>query len=457
MDDTLHLTVPFTPFPHQERFLRYEPDDPGEPYKAAILGWYGSGKTSAGALAMLKIILQNPRTEAYGAGAPRAVIMAPTMGILKNATMPVMRQVTPPELIQKEWKGTADMRWLMANGLELAFVSANAEFEGVTLAGMWIDEIQHPLIADRSDKFINYFARLRDPNANRRAMIITGKPEAGWVREQFDLDGLEPEDRVNRYTQLCGTNDNPTLTPGHVAGILQSMPAGSADAVRKGGWLMAVGSMFPHFDQSVHIVPNDREDPNAPVHVGFDVGTHSAAVLGQDCPATIKGVTGEPTRGNGLLVVDEIVGAGLSVEDLCTQVKLLPAGHRIIPGKSQIYVDPTIRVDELNIIRRHFKGVHVAVKPRTDPFYSKGPGVRLMQAALLDGRGNTTLWFCRRLQGTKSGIIDAVLEARYSSERSGLPVKDDRTDHSLDALRYLTQGRLGTLGQGFAPRVVDRR
>ena len=217
--------------------------------------------------------------------------------------------------------------------------------------------------------------------------------------------------------------------------------------------MLQPGAVFSSFDQAVHVLPIDYEDPNAPIHVGLDVGVHSAAVLGQDRPAEIRGITGQVTRGTGLLIVDEIVGAGLSVEDLVTQVKLLPSAHRIIPGKSKIYVDPTIRRDEVNIIRRHFPECHVVVKKRTDPFYSKEPGVRLIQAALRDGKGNTRLWFCRRLQGTRNGVLDAVLNARVN-ERSGALVKNDKDDHSLDALRYLVQGRVGSLG-GFAPESVS--
>lgn len=50
------------------------------------------------------------------------------------------------------------------------------------------------------------------------------------------------------------------------------------------------------------------------------------------------------------------------------------------------------------------------MKKRTDPFYNKPPGIRLMQAALRDGKGSVRLWFCRRLQASKDGVIDAVLE-----------------------------------------------
>lgn len=117
--------------------------------------------------------------------------------------------------------------------------------------------------------------------------------------------------------------------------------------------MLPPGAVFANFDQSVHVVPDDCEDPHAPFHLGLDVGVHSSAVLGQDCPAEIRGITGHTKRGSGLLIADEVVGVGLSVEDLVTEVKLRSAAHRIIPGKSEIYADPTIRKDELNVIRTH--------------------------------------------------------------------------------------------------------
>ena len=81
--------------------------------------------------------------------------------------------------------------------------------------------------------------------------------------------------------------------------------------MRKGGWMPPPGAVFSVFDQALqHVVPDDREDPNRPVHPGLDVGTHSAAVLGHDCPAKMCGITGEVARGLGPLVVDKVVGVG---------------------------------------------------------------------------------------------------------------------------------------------------
>lgn len=450
-DDELELTVGVEALPHQAALLLYDPEEDRGPTIEALLGWWGSAKSIAGALKMLRMILENPWTPKYRSLKPQAVIMAPSARIVERMLIPKMEYVVPPELIAKKWSRPYP-RWLFANGVELSFVSGDAEFEGEDLFAVWIDEIHHSVFSNNPDRFTNFYSRLRDPNAVRLSMVCTGRPEAGWTRETFDLERLEPAQRVNRFTRLCGTDDNPYLPPKQLDVLLGFVPAGMENLVRKGGWMLPPGAVFSSYDQSVHIVPNARVEPRAPVHVGLDVGTHSAAVLGHDCPAQIRGITGEVKQGNGLLVIDDLAGVGLSVEDLVTQVKLRPAAHNIIPGKSKIYADPTIRRDEMNVIRKHFPGVHVVVRQRTDEFYAKAPGIRVMQAALRDGKGNTRIWFCKRLQGTRNGVLDAIVEAK-TSPKTGEVVKDDRTDHALDALRYLVQGRLGSFG-GFQPESV---
>lgn len=45
-----------------------------------------------------------------------------------------------------------------------------------------------------------------------------------------------------------------------------------------------------------------------------------------------------------LHVVDEILGDGLSVEELVE--RFVATGWLLLPGKSEIYVDPTLRRDE---------------------------------------------------------------------------------------------------------------
>lgn len=446
--DALELEVPFEFLPHQWDLLEYEPTKGRGPTIEALLGWWGSGKTAGVAGKFFRRCLQNPWTEKYGEKRPQAAVLAPTARVLEKATVGTLREIIPSAMIKKEWKRPMP-RWLLANDVEVSFVSGDAEFEGENLFAIWVDEIHHPIFSRNPNKFRNYLSRLRDPHSTVLSLLCSGLPEAGWTRDTFDLERLTAAQCENRYTRLCGSNDNPHLPEELIQAILTMVPQGMETAVKSGGWMLPPGAIFRGYDQGLHVISNDAEDNNAPVHIGMDVGVHSSAVLAQDRPATITGVTGQQERGKGVLIVDEVVGEGLSVKDLCMQIRMLPSAQRIIPGRSEIYVDPTIRTDELDVIYSSFAGCHVVVRKRTDEFYNIWPGIRVMQASLRDGLKNTRLWFCQRLQLNKNGILDAMVGSRVS-ERTGQLVKDDSTDHARDAARYVIQGRLGSLG-GFDP------
>lgn len=66
MDDELELIVPEASLTHQAELLLYEPEQGRGPTIEALLGWWGSAKSVAGAMKLLRLIIDNPRTEAYG-------------------------------------------------------------------------------------------------------------------------------------------------------------------------------------------------------------------------------------------------------------------------------------------------------------------------------------------------------------------------------------------------------
>lgn len=452
---TLHevaVEIPVALFDHQWDLLQYDPDRGRGPTIEALLGWWSVAKTTGGAAKFTRRVFQCPRTAAYGDDPevmPKSTVIGPTMRTVERAIMPKLREVLPRELVTREWQRPIP-RWRLVNGHEIAFVSAESDFEGEDLCNIWADEFHRPQYASGT-LWNNMQARLRDKYAPVLSLILTGLPEAGFVRDRLDVDLMTPEESVNRFLRLAGTDDNPTLDEEFVRQLLARVPFGARDAVLRGGWMLQPGAVFSGYDQGRHILPDTEEDPNAPVHLSLDVGNHSAAVLGQDRPCQVRGITGQSSRSIGLLVVDEVLGEGWSTEDLCRAVKLTPSGHRIVPGRSTIYADPTMRRDEQLAVQRNFPGVHFELRPRTDDFYEIEPGIRHLQAMLRDGLDNTRLWFASRLKHNRNGVLEALLDARRSP-RSGALVKNDRTDHARDALRYLVQGRLGTLG-GFEPSV----
>lgn len=88
MDDALRLTVPVKALPHQQSLLQSAPDKGRGPTIEALLGWWGSAKSVGGALKLLRVILENPRTAAYGNLRPQAVAMAPSARIVERMLIP---------------------------------------------------------------------------------------------------------------------------------------------------------------------------------------------------------------------------------------------------------------------------------------------------------------------------------------------------------------------------------
>lgn len=435
--------VPMALLPKQAEFVRWDPENLSRPSIQAILGWWGSGKTSSAALKFLRLICEQEWHIEKNAPRPQFAAMAPSTRVVEKVLLAQMERIIPAGLIARKWLRPYP-KFRFVHGPELNFVSADAKFEGESLAGLWVDEIHLKPIAHDTSKFINLYARLRDPFARQLALICSGLPESGWVRQTFDPAGFSGEDRASRLTMLTGYKDNPFLPEGQESVILSSLPdlPGIVDAVKHGGWFTDPESLFPMWSDDGNLVDFAVVDDRAPPHMGIDVGNHGGVVFGHDRNVMVKDVVGGQHRVPGLVVFDEYLSERQSVEDMIIAVKTRPAAHRLVRGRSKIYVDPTIRRDEENAIRRHFPGIEIVIRNRKDEFYEVMPGVRVMQRALRDSLSNTRLFFTRNLVGRKSGIIDAILGSR-TSKVTGLPVKNDRTDHIRDALRYLVQGRLG--------------
>lgn len=418
----------------QRRLFDFEPErGPGEVQVTtieALLGGYGAGKSEGVARKFFRRCAAAAWSEGYGENQPSAVAIAPSSRILHRVTIPKLDNLIPRDLILSRRKSPYPMITLV-NGCQIHFVSAEADFEGEGLHAIWCDEIQHP--AYTSAKFTNYLARLRDPHQPVLSMLVSGLPVAGRVRETFDLSQLPAEERRNRITILAGTRDNPHIPQSTIDAIMATVPSGQQSNLIGGDWMMPEGAVFSMFSNDLHLV-DDRGDKSRPTSLGIDIGQHGAVVFGQEIMVPER----DGKQGLGALICDEILTEGLDVEAACVQAKA--RGWNVLPSKSEIYVDPTIRGVELATIRRHFPGVHVVVRDREDPFYYVEEGVRHFQAQLRNAWLEVHLKISRHLNA-KNGLVDSIVSARRH-EASGALVKDDAKDHVLDAARYLIVGML---------------
>ncbi len=424
----------WTPFlPHQRKFFDWEPK--GRVSREAVLGGWGSGKTTCAARKFMKRALALNWHEGYGqTRRPQAIVMAPSSRILRKATQPAIEELIPREIIMDRKKAPHPMI-LLTNGLEISFVSGEAGFEGEDVALFYIDEISHHVFARNPERFVNFMARLRDPHATGvMSMIVSGIPLAGWTREIFDQPNA-----ADLHTMLCGTRDNPHIPPETVNQLLASCPSGYEEAYIKGGWMPVPDAVFPQFDSSIHLT-DMAGDPHRPVSIGIDVGNHGAVVFGQTISIETRNVMGQTKHGTGLLIVDELITSELSVDAMCHAIKM-ERPWIIDRSHSSIMVDPTSRRDELAAIRRHFPATRIIQRDRKHELYQIEAGVRVVQRGLRDAHGNVRLLFNRGLSTHRHGVIDALQNVRRHA-MSQRVVKDDRLDHPCDALRYLVQEHL---------------
>ena len=407
------------------------------PHVFACLGGWGSGKTVVGAAATaMRLMSLRGDVDGYR---PQAAVFGPTFRVVEKVLMPKLAAAIPRGVIAKK-VGRPFPTWKLINGVDVSFVSGESTFEGEDLAHIWIDEVQ-TLAADPG-RFQNYMARLRDVRAGSLSLVATGLPESGWVRDTFDPELARKAVQDLRSTVLMGTRDNPHLPPDLFEQYLASCPSGYEEAFIQGGWMPTENAMYPAFSDD-NLVDESWYDSQAPVSLGLDAGVSSAIVVGQPCPIGDK---------QGVVIVGNEIGGSASVEEMCERAAAR-FGHQIVPGHSTICTDPTLRADEVRAIRRVFPRVRILIRPRSDPFYSVKPGIRLVQAAIRNAKGDRHLRVLRSLRTVRNGTVQAFQQIKRSP-RTGERIKDDVYDHVDDACRYLLNHMLGD--RGFAPEVQGR-
>lgn len=446
---TLSVSLSWDPMPHQRELLRWRPppDRAREPAIIAALGGYGSAKTTAVGMAFALHALRNGWHDGWGKRLPPFVVMGPSLRLAKRNQLDLIDSLLPNDLIRKR-RGMPEPRLQLINGAEIIAVSADAVFEGENLVGLWADEISHPAYATNLALWPNMVARVRSPEAGALRIFVSGLPLQGFVRDTFEaLERGEGLGVVRRWS----TKLNTKLPPGVWEQILAACPAGQEGTLLRGEWGTAVDAAFPQWSREAHLT-DDPGNKAAPVSIGLDIGNRSSAIFAQRYTAKVRRSDGSIAVEIGMHVVDEIVGDGLSMDELCAQTKA--RGWPIVPGKSEIYVDPTLRRDEINAIRAAFgASVWVKVRERSDEYYDVQRGVRLLQSAMRDALGNTRLRVSRSLLGTHKGLIAGLENLRVHP--TGAIKVHDGIDHPVDACRYVACGILGP--QPMAPQVASRR
>lgn len=414
------IRAPWSLYGFQQRFFNFRPPR-GTTEVSAVLGGWSSGKTQAAAAKVIRLATLNGWHSAYGNDTPIGLIMAPTLRTIRQVSLKRLLSMIPREAILKK-RGPPSYEVQLNNGLTLLPASYDSDIEGLTCAFVWLDEVQ--LI--NSQEYSLAFSRIRDPFAKRPAVIASGLPYAGFVREKFDLVA------DNHQTILCGLHDNPILTESFKSELRGICPAGREGVLLDGKWGVPEGLVWPQFDSRLHL-KDWRVDWNIPGHIGWDPGTRSAIMFAQPKETQLK----DGSIVTGLFVVDEIIALDMSMDAICKKIQR-EKPWKLVPSISKITPDPTSRPDEVNALEMNFPGVWVVRHRKGRPGHSREYGYDTIAAALLDGDQNTRLWFARDLARRKHGIIDSIQSfARNPDTGKVIKTNMPGADHAADALRYL--------------------
>lgn len=395
-----------------------------------ILGGWGSGKTSAEILVALVSAVQNPWRPVYGMNRPTTLMITETAKVLRDSLYAAIATVLPEGVIIRETRQPAwDLE--LANGHVFALRSDAGAIEGLSVCTTIVDEVHK--VANKGD-WINYSARARDPHAAKNLVVAAGLPvDNGWLREEFDRPG-----DATRECILMRTTDNTGLSRAYVADLLSRVSDKERRTYLEAEWQTHDGAIYD-FDSRAHIV-DDTGDANAIVHLGLDAGHRGAVIVAQARPMILA----DGRQGTRIHVVDEIYPDSTTAEAAIRE--FLARGWRVAssqPGRpgTCVCVDPKVSDDQILGITRAFaeRGLRVDIikRGRGDPAEAVDYGIRAVQAALRDAAGNVRLTFSSKLSRSHERAILVGLPKYRWDPRTRLPVKDNQTDHALDAMRYL--------------------
>jgi hypothetical protein len=274
------------------------------------------------------------------------------------------------------------------------------------------------------------WARLRGGKMPRLGVVCT--PDSQWLKREFE----GRDDRSRRCIHVS-VWDNPHVTREWIESFSTTIPATLVDAYLNGLFVTPGLAVYANDLTDANVVDDGIIGRGSRFGALIDFGFRMPHVL---FFCTMPAGVLHPTM-DSMVIYDEIVGYDLTSEQLAHQIKSRknridevvcdPAGDArdARSGESDVII-------MRSILRCPFRFPHPQLRPIAT-------GVMRTKAAIRPYVGQPRLYFTESIKSRNDprSLWNCLHEYSYpkDSQKRGvldLPIKDDFTDHAMDALRY---------------------
>lgn len=382
---------------HQAEFIQ------SEATHTALVAGYGSGKSYAGILKVVKKKLEYPRIN--------VAYYLPTYGLIKDIAYPRFSEMLTQMSIPYELHGTDHEFKTPYGKIILRSLSNPERIVGYEVGYSLIDEADILPQSNMEDCFAKIIARNRSklPNGEQNKTDVVGTPEGfKWTYNFFIRETKE-----GRKIIYGKTKDNPFLPEGYIQTLSETYTPQQLDAYLNGQFVnLTSGTVYHHFDRKEN--HSDREiQPNDVLHIGMDFNITKMNAVVHVSDGKIKTAVGE------------IVNAYDTFE-MCSLIKAKYPNHSVV-----IYPDAS--------------GENRKSSGKSDIAVLRDSGFTIRKASknpFVKDRVNATNLAFKDIKGDRTYFINTFNCPVYTEAterqtyKNGEPDKSSGFDHITEAAGY---------------------
>jgi hypothetical protein len=404
-----------------------------------LAGGFGSGKTTLGGVKSLQLKCENP--DAPG------LIVSQNYKSLWSITYPkfmeICRRALPPDQQPKVYDKNGACYLAFADGVPIYLRSAQnpMSIDGLDVGWLWGDELRH--WKKKAYEIAIGRVRVKCPRSQK---VFTSTPDMGFMADEF-LHKKSP----HRVLIRMPTSENAKhLEPGYIEKLRLSYSPRLQKVILDGFFAILEGAVYEQLDVDIW---------NSPWAANIDMETvhHTRISLCFD-PGYRKSALGwiSEQRPGKWVLFDEYMGENESDAALVDIINSKPWPI------DEIWVDPagdatqsTLALDTLDMLDAVVQRDGGDIRHVVAPFRGIAFGVDKLRTLYGNPEHGQPirLQYDKRLEKVEEswtrGFVRDSLSYQYPEVKDGRPIsneplKDGKTDHSMDALRMWAVGMVLT-------------